>query len=75
MIFEKWAVESGVRLDYSQDWGIFPFQIVSIMEAFKKFTSRLGGGFGYKIPDLFTEDAELLSLSKHSSNRQSNFSS
>lgn len=60
-ISEKWAVESGVRLDYSQDWGIFPLPKLSLLwKPSKKFTSRLGGGFGYKIPDLFTEDAELL---------------
>jgi iron complex outermembrane receptor protein len=58
---EKLAMESGVRLDYSEDWGIFPLPKLSILwKVSNKFSSRLGGGFGYKIPDLFTEEAELI---------------
>lgn len=60
-ISDRWVLESGARLDYSQDWGAFPLPKLSLLwKASKKFTSRLGGGLGYKIPDLFTEDAEYL---------------
>jgi len=58
-ISEKLVLESGMRLDYSQNWGAFYLPKVSLL--FKpndKFASRLGGGLGYKTPDLFTEEAE-----------------
>ena len=58
---KKWAIESGVRLDYSDNWGFFPLPKLSLLfKATDKFTSRLGGGLGYKIPDMFTEEAELV---------------
>jgi iron complex outermembrane receptor protein len=56
---DKWVLETGVRADYSTDWGTFPLPRLSILwKPTKKFSSRLGGGLGYKIPDLFTEEAE-----------------
>ncbi len=57
----NWVLETGFRTDYSKDWGAFLLPRVSLL--FKNnsgFSSRLGGGLGYKIPDIFTEDAELL---------------
>ncbi len=60
-ISKKVALETGLRLDYSDNWGLFPLPKLSILyKATNKFTSRLGGGFGYKIPDIFTEEAEQL---------------
>jgi outer membrane receptor for ferrienterochelin and colicins len=50
-----------VRLDYSEKWGLFPLPKVSILyKATDKLTTRLGGGLGYKIPDIFTEEAEQI---------------
>lgn len=57
----KWVLETGVRGDYSADWGLFPLPKFSLLwNPTKKFTSRFGGGLGYKIPDLFTEEAESI---------------
>ncbi|MGB1207347.1 MAG: TonB-dependent receptor [Chitinophagales bacterium] len=57
-ISEKLVLESGFRLDYSPDWGIFPLPRVSLLwKPNHHFSSRLGGGLGYKIPDMFTEAA------------------
>lgn len=60
-ISEFWSLETGFRLDYSKDWGVFPLPRVSLLYNSKgDFSARLGGGLGYKIPDLFIEDAERL---------------
>ncbi len=54
-------LETGFRLDYAKDWGIFPLPRVSLLwKANDHFSSRFGGGMGYKIPDIFTEDAAVL---------------
>lgn len=58
---EQLILESGFRMDYAADWGIFPLPRVSLLwKVNENFSSRLGGGLGYKIPDLFTEDAAVL---------------
>jgi len=60
---EKWVLESGFRTDYSPDWGVFALPRVSLLwKASDKFSSRLGGGLGYKIPDIFTEEAAQLNF-------------
>ena len=56
-------METGFITYYSKDWGVFPLPRVSILwKASDKFTTRLGGGLGYKIPDLFTEEAATLNF-------------
>ncbi|WP_287063718.1 TonB-dependent receptor, partial [Algoriphagus sp.] len=58
---EKWTIESGFRLDYQKDYGVFPLPKISFMyEPSNAWTFRLGGGLGYKSPTVFTEDAERL---------------
>ena len=60
---DKLILETGFRTDYSKDWGVFPLPRVSLLwKASDKFTTRLGGGLGYKIPDLFTEEAATLNF-------------
>lgn len=62
-ITDKLILESGLRLDYSTDWGIFPLPRVSVLwKVNSKFSTRLGGGLGYKLPDLFTEEAATLNF-------------
>ena len=57
---KKWILETGIRTDYAQDWGFFPLPRISLLyKSTKGFSSRIGGGLGYKIPDIFTEDAEF----------------
>ncbi|MCK8520011.1 TonB-dependent receptor [Aquimarina sp. D1M17] len=62
-ITDSWIVETGFRLDYAQDWGWFPLPRVSLLYKMGNgFSSRLGGGLGYKIPDIFTEEAEFINF-------------
>ncbi len=60
---EKWILETGLRTDYSEDWGFFPLPRVSLLyKASTSFSSRIGGGLGYKLPDIFTEEAEFINF-------------
>lgn len=55
----KWTLETGLRMDYQTDYGLFPLPRLSLMfEPTPEITFRLGGGLGYKIPTVFSEDAE-----------------
>ena len=56
---ETWTVETGLRLDYQNNYGTFPLPRLSLMyEPSSQLTFRLGGGLGYMIPTVFSEDAE-----------------
>jgi outer membrane receptor for ferrienterochelin and colicins len=56
---EKFVLETGLRLDYTNQSEFFVLPRVSAMYKFNShFTSRIGGGLGYKTPDIFTEAAE-----------------
>jgi iron complex outermembrane receptor protein len=60
-VSKKVVLETGMRLDYSEKWGLFPLPKLSILyKPTNKFTTRLGGGLGYKTPDIFTEEAEQI---------------
>lgn len=60
---DKIILETGYRMDYVPDWGVFPLPRVSLLwKANKQFSSRLGGGFGYKIPNIFIEEAATLNF-------------
>jgi outer membrane receptor for ferrienterochelin and colicins len=62
-INERVILESGLRTDYNKDYGWFILPRVSLLVKFcGSLTSRVGGGLGYKIPDIFTEDAEELAF-------------
>jgi iron complex outermembrane receptor protein len=58
---EKFGLETGLRTDFNADYG--PFVLPRFSLLFKpnsKFSSRLGGAMGYKLPTIFTEDAERI---------------
>ncbi|WP_298420937.1 TonB-dependent receptor [uncultured Kordia sp.] len=60
---DNWILETGLRTDFAKGWGIFVLPRVSLL--YKNdtgFSSRLGGGLGYKTPDLFTEEAEFINF-------------
>ena len=60
---ERWILESGFRADYSPDWGFFALPKLSVLwKVSDRFSSRIGGGLGYKIPDIFTEEATRLNF-------------
>ena len=58
----KWLnLETGFRADYVVDYGIALLPRVSaLFKITNKFSSRLGGGFGYKTPTIFTEESERI---------------
>ena len=62
-ISDKYALESGMRVDYNEDYGTFALPRLSFLAKFSNnFSIRLGGGLGYKLPTIFTEDAENLTF-------------
>lgn len=60
---DNWILETGLRTDYNTDFGFFPLPRVSLLyKNDNGFSSRIGGGLGYKIPDVFTEEAEYINF-------------
>ena len=56
---DRFSLESGVRLDYNTDFGFFPLPKLALLTRVnEKLSLRLGGSLGYKLPTIFTEDAE-----------------
>ncbi|WP_242158209.1 TonB-dependent receptor [Aestuariivivens sediminis] len=79
-ISDKWILETGLRVDYNNDFGFFPLPRISLLyKNDKGFSSRIGGGWGYKIPDIFTEEAEyinfenVLPIDKETTNAERSF--
>jgi outer membrane receptor for ferrienterochelin and colicins len=62
-ISDNWILETGLRADYNTDFGIFPLPKISLLyKNDSGFSCRIGGGLGYKIPDIFTEEAEFINF-------------
>lgn len=60
-ISDKFVLESGLRGDYVNEYGFELLPRVSAMIRISpKLTTRIGGGFGYKSPTIFTEEAERI---------------
>lgn len=58
---QDWTVESGLRIDYDNDYGEFVLPSVSLLyTGIADTTLRLGGGLGYQLPTPFSEEAEGL---------------
>lgn len=58
---EKFTIESGIRADYHNEYGFFFLPKISgLWKINEHFSTRLGGGLGYKAPSVFTEDAERI---------------
>ena len=58
----RWLnLETGLRTDYIPDYGIAVLpRIAAHFKISDKFSSRIGGGLGYKAPTVFTEDTERI---------------
>lgn len=53
--------EAGLRGDYIADYGfVFLPRVSALFKISPRLTSRLGGGFGYKTPTIFTEETERI---------------
>ncbi|AYL94610.1 TonB-dependent receptor [Mucilaginibacter celer] len=62
-VTQKFILESGLRIDHHNRYGTFVLpRISALYKISSHFSSRLGGGLGYKAPSVFTEDAERLSF-------------
>ena len=60
---DRISVETGLRTDHNLDYGTFVLPKVSLLyKASRKLSGRIGGGYGYKLPTIFTEDAERLTF-------------
>lgn len=60
-ISQKLVLETGLRGDYLSEYGFEVLPKVSAMiRVLPKLTTRIGGGFGYKTPTIFTEEAERI---------------
>jgi iron complex outermembrane receptor protein len=60
-VSDKFILETGLRGDYIDEFGFELLPRVSAMiRVTPKLTTRLGGGFGYKTPTIFTEEAERI---------------
>jgi outer membrane receptor for ferrienterochelin and colicins len=58
---DKISLESGLRGDYVIDYGFAFLPRLSLLyKASPAFSSRIGGGFGYKAPTIFTEESERM---------------
>lgn len=58
-VSDKVILETGLRGDYTEQFGFELLPRVSAMWRISpEVTTRLGGGFGYKAPTIFTEEAE-----------------
>ncbi|MFK8269357.1 TonB-dependent receptor [Capnocytophaga cynodegmi] len=54
-------LETGLRTDYVIDYGaVFLPRVSAIFRIANGLTSRIGGGFGYKTPTIFTEESERI---------------
>ncbi|MEN5435843.1 TonB-dependent receptor [Sphingobacterium faecium] len=54
-------LETGFRTDYVKDYGaVFLPRLSALFSISQGLTSRVGGGFGYKTPTIFTEDSERM---------------
>ncbi|WP_423146044.1 TonB-dependent receptor [Rubrolithibacter danxiaensis] len=62
----KWMeLEAGLRGDYALDYGfVFLPRLSALFKISNKLSSRLGSGFGYKEPTIFTEESERIQYQK-----------
>jgi outer membrane receptor for ferrienterochelin and colicins len=60
-VSQKIIFENGLRSDFVADYGTFLLPRISVLGKWnEKFSTRFGGGLGYKLPTVFTEQTETL---------------
>ena len=60
---KKVTLETGIRTDYTKNYGPIILPKISLLYKINPaLTSRLGGGFGYKTPSIFTEETEKINF-------------
>jgi outer membrane receptor for ferrienterochelin and colicins len=60
-VSSRLIIETGLRVDHINSYGsaVLP-RISALFKITPELTSRIGGGFGYKPPTIFTEESEKL---------------
>ncbi|MDF2193503.1 TonB-dependent receptor [Paraflavitalea sp. CAU 1676] len=60
-VSERLVLETGLRGDYVKEYGfeLLP-RVAAMLRITPRLTTRLGGGFGYKTPTVFTEESERI---------------
>ncbi len=57
---ERAALETGLRVDYNTDYDAFVLPRINLLLNINNhWTARIGGGLGYKLPTIFSEEAEI----------------
>lgn len=57
----RFSLETGLRGDYVKDYGfMFLPRFAALIKFNDHLSSRIGAGFGYKTPNIFTEETERL---------------
>lgn len=57
----KFSIQAGLRVDATKEQGTFVLPRVSVLYRLtESISARVGFGLGYKLPTMFTEDAERL---------------
>ncbi|MFD0794916.1 TonB-dependent receptor domain-containing protein [Mucilaginibacter litoreus] len=60
-VSRKFILESGLRADHHNQYGFFFLpRLSALWKISDKVSTRIGGGLGYKAPNVFTEDAERI---------------
>ncbi len=60
---KKVTIETGIRTDYTKEYGPIILPKISLLYKINPaLTSRIGGGFGYKTPNIFTEETEKINF-------------
>jgi outer membrane receptor for ferrienterochelin and colicins len=60
---QKFSLEAGLRTDYQNKFGYFVLPRLAVMYKFnKEFYVRAGSGLGYKLPTIFSTEAELAGI-------------
>ena len=61
----KFTAQAGIRIDNHNDYGNFILPRISLLYKLNNhFTTRLGGGLGYKVPTYFVSDIDERDYSK-----------
>jgi iron complex outermembrane receptor protein len=59
MVTEKISLQAGIRTDYQNEYGCFVLPRLALMYKFSnEFYVRAGSGLGYKLPTIFSTEAE-----------------
>jgi iron complex outermembrane receptor protein len=59
-VLKKFKIESGLRIDYQNKYRFFALPRISAIYKFSEmFSMRFGGGLGYKVPSIFSDESEL----------------